>query len=63
MLVLTVDDKNQVIITDKAGEEMTLMFNRKKGGQSVSVAFDEPNGQRNFNIARKKREACSAEQN
>ena len=30
MLVLTVDDKNKVIITGNNGEEMILMFNRKK---------------------------------
>ncbi len=63
MLVLTVDDKNEVIITGNNGDEMTLLFNRKKGGQAVSVGFQEPNGQRNFNISRKKREACPAGQN
>lgn len=55
MLVLTLDDKNEVVITDNNGDEMTLLFNRKKGGQAVSVGFSEPDGQRNFNIARKKR--------
>ena len=63
MLVLTVDDKNKVIITGNNGEEMILMFNRKKGGNAVSVGFQEPEGQRNFNIARKKRAALPAGNN
>ncbi len=63
MLVLTLDNKNKIIITDKDGDKMTLCFNRKKGGQAVSVGFSEPDGQRNFNIARTMREACPAGQN
>ena len=63
MLVLTLDDKNEVVITDQKGEKMRMVFNRKKGGRAVSVGFSEPDGQRNFNIARAMREAYPAGQN
>lgn len=64
MLVLTVDDKNAVEVTnEKSGEKFTMTFNRKKGGKSVSVGFSEPDGQRNFNIARKKQAAHPAGNN
>ena len=62
MLVLTLDDKNEIVITNKNGEEMRMVFNRNKG-KAVSVGFQEPDGLRNFNIARKTREACPAGQN
>lgn len=62
MLVLTLDDKNKVIITDNDGQEVTLLFNKTKG-KAVSVGFQEPGGQRNFNISRKKREPFPAGNN
>ncbi len=62
MLVLTLDDKNQVVITNSNGEVVALTFNRNKG-KAVSVGFQEPDGQRNFNIARKKRETFPAGNN